>query len=31
MIYITYLKKKDIETALNYKTKKYAYLDFDFN
>lgn len=22
--------KKDIEKALNYKTKKYAYLDFDF-
>ena len=23
--------KKDIEKALNYKTKKYAYLNFDFN
>ncbi len=25
------IAKKDIEKALNYKTKKYAYLNFDFN
>lgn len=27
---ISEVAKHDIEKALNYKTKKYAYLDFDF-